>query len=196
MKGRKIILLIIVLFTTFLKCLAPVTSQKYNKELDFFYQIHIDREERRQELKKFLDTLAYSESRSNPRAYNDYGYIGKYQFGYRTRKSCGYGYIRYWNFVRNPSIWSEAQQDSAMITLLLKNQGHLDSIINIYDGYQVSVWGRPFSPVPVTKSGILAAAHIAGAGGVKAYFARGHNPKDAYGTSLEDYLFRYSGFKF
>ena len=50
----------------------------------------------------------------------------------------------------------------------------------------------------VTKSGMLAAAHLAGAYGVKKYFASNgrFNPKDACGTSLEKYLLLFSGYNF
>ena len=74
-----------------------------------------------------------------------------------------------------------------MIKLLSLNEYTLRGVIHKYDGKFVK--GNR-----ITKSGILAAAHLAGAGGVKKYFRYGFNPKDAYGTGLEDYLFKFSGF--
>ena len=189
MKGRKLISLIFVLFTFSQILLAPTLSDKTLADMKILMQIRLDQERRDKELGKFLEAVAYSESRGNPEAYNKYGYIGKYQFGYSTRKSCGYGYIRFAEFVRNPSVWSEEDQEKAMITLLSKNEGHLKDIIHRYNGEVIK-------NMTITKSGILAAAHLAGAGGVKKYFRYGYNPEDAYGTSLEDYLIRFSGFNF
>lgn len=189
MKVWKLMLTITLLFTTTLSSQAPLLTYERMKEMLILRQIVLDRQRREREMKEFLEAVAYSESRGNPKAYNKYGYIGKYQFGYGTRKSTGFGYISYSNFVRNPSIWSEADQDTAMIRLLSKNERHLRDIIHKYNGYILR-------GDTITKSGILAAAHLAGAGGVKKYFTNGYNPKDAYGTGLEDYLIRFSGFNF
>lgn len=189
MKRRKLFLLIIVLFTFSQISFAPNLSEDKIAEGLILWQIRLDKEKRDKEMEKFLEAVAYSESRGNPKAYNMYGYIGKYQFGYSARKSCGFGDITFNDFMRNPSIWSETDQDTAMIRLLSKNEVHLREIIHRYNG--VIIRG-----IEITKSGILAAAHLAGAGGVKQYFAYGHNPADAYGTGLEDYLVRFSGFNF
>jgi hypothetical protein len=129
------------------------------------------------------------ESGNDPRAWNRYGYIGKYQFGYAARKSCGYDEVKFRDFIRNPEIWSEQDQEDAMITLMSKNESHLKDVIHKYNG-------KVIKGTTITKSGILAAAHLAGAGGVKRYFNTGRNPKDAYGTSLESYLIKFSGFNF
>ena len=190
MKKRQVLFLTFVLFVS-IKAFAPTLSNKDMEMRMFEYnrtQMRIKvQEERAEELSKYLEAIGHSESRNNPEAYNRYGYIGKYQFGYKTLKSCGYGYIRFADFVKNPSIWSEEDQEKAMITLLSKNEGHLRKIIHDHNGEAIK-------GIVITKSGILAAAHLAGAGGVKKYFKYGYNPKDAYGTSLEDYLIRFSGF--
>lgn len=189
MKRRKLFLLIIMLFTFSQITLAPNRDASFKLEIENFIKKQIEEEVKQIEFEKFLEAVAYSESRGNPNVYNKYGYIGKYQFGYSTRKSCGYAYIRYSDFVKNPSIWSEQQQDSAMIILLSKNESHLKDIIHRYNGHIIE-------GDTITKSGILAAAHLAGAGGVQKYFRNGYNPKDAYGTRLQDYLLKFSGYNF
>jgi len=50
--------------------------------------------------------------------------------------------------------------------------------------------GRQIKGIEITESGILAAAHLAGAGNVKKYLRSGGNFdfEDAFGTSIEAYL--------
>jgi len=193
MRKRQVFLLICVLFLTSIKSFAPNLSDEVKDEqLRQFYiakKLRIEQEKRGQEFQEFLTAIGLMESGNNPRIYNRYGYIGKYQFGYAARKSCGYGNVKFREFTKNPSVWSEEDQDAAMITLLSKNESHLKDVIHKYNGKQIK-------GVVITKSGILAAAHLAGAGGVKKYFAYNYNPKDAYGTRLEDYLIKFSGFNF
>jgi len=191
MKKRVIVFIVFILVS--INSFAPILSTRDVEQSLWNHQRAQSKlrvqENDAEELRRYLEAIGYSESGNNPKAWNEHGYIGKYQFGFITRKSCGYGYIRFADFVKNPSIWSEKDQEKAMITLLSKNENHLKEIINRYNGEVIR--GRT-----VTKSGILAAAHLAGAGGVKRYFYNGNNPKDAYGTALEDYLFKFSGFNF
>jgi hypothetical protein len=56
--------------------------------------------------------------------------------------------------------------------------------------------GRKIKGIEVTESGILAAAHLAGAGNVKKYL-RSHGKidvEDAFGTSISNYLDKFSGY--
>lgn len=189
MRKRTVVFLVFVLISV--KMFAPVISNGDVEQYLWQYQRTQARlrvqEINDKELRRYLEAIGYSESGNNPQAYNRYGYVGKYQFGFAARKSCGYGEIRFKDFINNPSVWSEEDQDAAMITLLSKNESHLQDVIHKYNG-------KVIKGVTVTKSGILAAAHLAGVGGVQKYFQYGSNPKDAYGTELENYLFKFSGF--
>ena len=189
MRKRQVLLLVFVLVSVTL--FAPVRSNDELEEYKWAYRIAQARiwmqEKQAEELRRYLDAIGHSESSNNPEAYNRYGYIGKYQFGYAARKSCGHGNVKFTDFIKNASIWSERDQEAAMITLMSKNELHLKNVIQTYNG-------KVIKGVTITKSGILAAAHLAGAGGVKKYFRTGRNPKDAYGTGLEDYLIKFSGF--
>ena len=188
---RRVFFLLLVLIPANL--FAPNLSKR-DVEWSLYFHMRTQnmlrvQENEERELKEYLEAIGNSESGNNPEAYNRYGYIGKYQFGYAARKACGYDHVKFKEFIRNPSVWTEQQQDSAMITLLTLNENHLKEIIHKYNGVVIE-------NTMITKSGILAAAHLAGAGNVKRYFAYGRNPKDAYGTSLEDYLIEFSGFNF
>ena len=189
-KVRQLFLLVCMLFVS-VTLYAPVISNIDMEEMLMSHMIAQSRlrvqEQKDEGLRLYLEAIGHSESRNNPEAYNRYGYIGKYQFGYAARKSCGYSEVKFRDFIKNPTVWSEKDQEAAMITLLSKNESHLKDVIRKYNGKEIK-------GVTVTKSGILAAAHIAGAGGVKRYFRTGSNPRDAYGTGLEDYLLKFSGF--
>ena len=56
--------------------------------------------------------------------------------------------------------------------------------------------GRTIGGVKITESGILAAAHLAGAGNVKKFLRSGGEIgfSDAFGTSIRYYLKKFSGY--
>lgn len=56
--------------------------------------------------------------------------------------------------------------------------------------------GRWIGGVKITESGILAAAHLAGPGGVKKFLRSGGDIgfNDAFGTSIRSYMKRFSGY--
>jgi hypothetical protein len=73
-----------------------------------------------------------------------------------------------------------------LCTLLSKNKWILQDIIEKYDGKVVMDF--------VTESGILAAAHLGGAGSVKRYFKTMEKYIDAYGTSIRSYMEAIGGY--
>ena len=64
---------------------------------------------------KFLDDIGFRESSNNYKAVNQFGYLGKYQFGRNTLNAIGFDSISNYEFLSNPSI-----QEEAMLTLLKK----------------------------------------------------------------------------
>ena len=56
--------------------------------------------------------------------------------------------------------------------------------------------GKRIKGITITESGILAAAHLAGAGNVKKFLRSYGNFefKDSYGTSIESYLKKFAGY--
>ena len=109
--------------------------------------------------------------------------LGKYQFGASTLKAVGIEDSK--QFLNSPMM-----QEKAFVTLLAQNKSELKNVIDKYEG-------RVFSGILVTESGILAAAHLGGAGSVKKFFK--HNGKryfkDAYGTSVPSYLREFGGYE-
>lgn len=140
-----------------------------------------------QQFQAFLDHLAYKESTWNPDTVNSVGYIGKYQFGRDALRDVGL-FVSPSNFKKNPGIFPEELQDSAIVRLLLLNKSRLSKEMDMYIGVKIN-------GILITEAGLLAAAHLAGAGGVKRFLRNPNkNPQDIYGTSVATYLEEFSSF--
>jgi len=129
----------------------------------------------------FLDAVAYAESRCNYKIVNKWGYLGKYQFHPNTLRSLKIK-VTPEEFLNNPEL-----QEFAMNKLLEANKRSLRRQVKKYS--EQEVYG-----VYVTESGILAAAHLAGAGNVRKWFRTGTNFKDGLGTSITDYMENFGGY--
>ena len=129
----------------------------------------------------FLQAIGHRESGNRYDIVNTYGYMGKYQFGKSTLKGLGFD-ITTDEFINSPYI-----QEKAMQKLLLHNQKKLRKFIEQYEG-------QVLHGVLITESGVLAAAHLAGAGNVRKFFKRGYEFKDGYGTKMTSYMRQFSGY--
>jgi hypothetical protein len=130
----------------------------------------------------FKEALAFKESQGNYNRINTLGYLGKYQFGKSTLKRFKiYNTI---DFLKDPSL-----QEDAFLALCSVNKWILKRDI------KRSV-GKKINGIRITESGILAAAHLAGAGSVKKYLRSNGNINfsDAYGTSIEQYMKKFAGY--
>ena len=131
----------------------------------------------------FLNDLGFRESSGNYKAVNKYGYLGKYQFGRKTLNAINMKHVSNRQFLSSPEL-----QEEAMQRLMLANYKSLRRYINKYNGTIVH-------GVLVTKSGVLAAAHLGGAGNVRKWFRRGVVFKDANGTKITSYMKQFGGYK-
>lgn len=131
----------------------------------------------------FLNDLGHRESTNNYKAVNQFGYLGKYQFGRKTLNGLGYKNVSSREFLENGSI-----QEEAMYALLTHNRKVLRKTISKYSGKTVN-------GIYVTEAGILAAAHLAGPGNVKKFFRRGFEFKDGNGTKMTSYMIKFSRYK-
>ena len=132
-------------------------------------------------LDTFLYDMAERESSNRYDVVNQYGYMGAYQFGSSTLKNLGYKVSKK-EFLSNPAL-----QEEAMIKLLKANKHTLRRQIKKYDGKLVN-------GVLVTESGLLAAAHLVGAGSVRKWIRNGKEFKDGNGVTLESYLDKFNGY--
>ena len=129
----------------------------------------------------FLDAIGHRESGNRYDIVNSYGYMGKYQFGKSTLKGLGFDITRD-EFINSPYI-----QEKAMQKLLLHNRKKLRKFIEQYEG-------EILHGVLITESGVLAAAHLAGAGNVRKFFRKGYEFKDGFGTKMTSYMTQFSGY--
>ena len=131
---------------------------------------------------EFLDEVGFRESSNNYKAVNQFGYLGKYQFGRKTLNAIGFKDISNYNFLSNPEI-----QEEAMLVLLQKNKHTLRREIKKYVGETVN-------GIYITESGILAAAHLGGAGNVRKFFRKGYEFEDGNGTKMTSYMIRFADY--
>ena len=153
----------------------------------------------------FLEDLGARESGGNYKRVNKFGYLGKYQMGEAALVDCGYykKQVRRYNndwtgtflgkdgvnsvtdFLNNPKA-----QENAQIIFKKKQWGYLKAL-----GADKFV-GKFVNGYKITQSGLLAGAHLKGAGSVIQYLkSNGNNVgKDAFGTSVESYMRKFSDY--
>lgn len=156
-------------------------------------------------LEDFLNDLGACESGGNYKALNKYGYAGKYQMGeaalidagYYKKNSCIYNNDWSGSFIGRDGVNSlqdflnsPMAQENAQIVFKKKQWGYLKAVgANQYSGQIINGY-------KITDSGLLAGAHLKGAGSVIEYLKSCGKciGKDAFGTSLESYMKKFAGY--
>jgi hypothetical protein len=130
----------------------------------------------------FREAVAFKESQGKYHAVNTLGYLGKYQFGASTLKRLNIHDIQL--FLETPEL-----QEDAFLALCSLNKWILRKDI-------IRSVGKQINGIKITESGILAAAHLAGAGNVQKYLRSNGQIRfnDAYGSSVQKYLKLFSGY--
>ena len=156
-------------------------------------------------LDEFYNDLGARESGGNYSSINKYGYVGKYQMGEAAMIDAGY--------YKKPSVkynndWSgqfTGKDGVYSVQDFLKNKQAQE---NAQKAFKQAQWnqlkaigadkyiGKEINGIKITQSGLLAAAHLKGPGAVKEYLqSDGKNiPKDAFGTSVENYMKKFEGY--
>ena len=132
----------------------------------------------------FKEAVAFKESRGDYGVVNQFGYMGKYQFGRGTLDLIGIKNVNRNEFLKNPEL-----QEKAFYAYLSRNKWVLRRDIKWFVGKRIN-------GVEVTESGILAAAHLAGPNAVKRYLRSGgvEGFADAFGTTIRYYMKRFGGY--
>ena len=156
-------------------------------------------------LEQFLNDLGAKESAGNYKAFNKYGYAGKYQLGEPALIDAGYyqkpsrrfnndwsgiftgkdGVNSIQDFLNNAKA-----QENAQIIFKKKQWGYLKALgAHNYIGLVINGF-------VITPSGLLAGAHLKGAGSVINYLkSNGKNiSKDGFGTSIETYMREFANY--
>ncbi len=131
----------------------------------------------------FKEAVAYMESSGRYHCINSLGYLGKFQFGKGTLKILGINDTIL--FLNHPAL-----QEVVFDANVARNKWLLRKDIKRFVGTVIK-------GVKITESGMLAAAHLAGAGNVKKFVRTDGNWQvaDAYGTTLQQYLTRFSDYE-
>ncbi|MEM8926866.1 MAG: hypothetical protein AAGC45_01590 [Bacteroidota bacterium] len=130
----------------------------------------------------FKEALAFKESQGKYSSVNTLGYLGKYQFGANTLKLMGVHDTQL--FLENPVL-----QEKLFELNVARNKWILRRDIKRFVGKKIN-------GVLITESGIVAAAHLAGAGNVKKYLrSYGQTDfSDAYGSTVAYYIKKFGGY--
>lgn len=145
----------------------------------------------------FLNKLGYYESRNTYNIKNEYGYLGRWQIGMESLKDIG--------FVDSNGQWTALANSMGVYSTedFLKTPAAQDYAIRLYDK---KLWsyiqyfgdddyiGTEFNGITVTLSGLVAAAHLVGAGGIHQMFMTGRVPSDALGNECTFYLKNLAGY--
>lgn len=156
-------------------------------------------------LEQFLTDLGARESGGNYNAFNKYGYAGKYQMGEMALADCGYykkpsgKYNNDWSgtftgkdgigsvqdFLNNPTA-----QEKAQLIFKKRQWGYLKAV-----GADKYI-GQFINGYKITASGLLAGAHLKGAGSVIKYLKSDGKTieKDGFGTSVETYIKQFADY--
>ena len=103
----------------------------------------------------FKEAVAFKESQGKYTVVNTLGYLGKYQFGRTTLERFDIYDTK--AFLKNPEL-----QEKAFTALCSVNKWILRRDIK-------NSVGKTINGIKITESGILAAAHLSGAGNVKKF---------------------------
>ena len=154
---------------------------------------------------QFLNDLGARESGGNYNAFNKYGYAGKYQMGEAALIDAGYYkkpsriYNNDWRgeFTGKDGVWSiqdflnnPKAQENSQIAFKKKQWGYLKAVgADKYLGLVINGY-------KITSSGLLAGAHLKGAGAVIDYLKSGgkNNSRDGFGTSIESYMKQFADY--
>ena len=157
------------------------------------------------EVSRFADHLQLKES-PDWTAINQIGCMGSYQFTAGTLRRLGYGHITPDRFEADPDIFPPELQKKVLLALIKSNM----AILKRYECYI----GTTINGTVITRSGLIAAAHLGGAGSVIKYLLTNgrniiidgyqvdihidikeiHNASDINGTSIEDYIKEFQGY--
>ena len=183
------LVLITVMFYFSLQMYAPIMAKSLNTQVVGKINSY------ESGLKSFLDTLAFFETKdSTYYPYNGFkspwtvvnskGAKGRWQLMPIALEDIGYkGTVK--EFLNSREL-----QRECVIKVMKRNELYIKYYIPDYEKYI----GKERFGVKVTFSGMLAASHLAGIGGLKEFLKRGYNATDG-NESVRSYLHKLQGYE-
>ncbi len=185
---RRIIFTILLVFISHI-CAAPAISIhlkifRFNQISDNILKMYHE-----SEFIRFMTDLGHRESGNNWRCINRIGCFGEWQFAESTLHYLGFKKITLKKFRANPEIFPREMQFRAMKTLIRAN-------LTLLTNYERFI-GDTIKGIPVTRSGMIAASHLGGAGGLKKFLKTNGkvDPDDVFGTAISDYLRKFCNYE-
>ena len=132
---------------------------------------------------EFREAFGDRESSDRYDIVNEYGYLGRYQFGKLRLIDLG---------LMNRAGWLYGlDEDKFLKNAALQNAAFVahvaDHLRNIDRRYQTK-YGMLIEGIAATPSGLVAAAHLVGLGGVNKMIRTGIAPQDGNGVKATEYL--------
>lgn len=170
-------------------CAAPVLNfesrmSRFRSAVEYANNKHHEKE-----FNRLIQDLGWSESLNNWMCINCIGCFGEWQFSESTLRFLGYRKITLKKFRKDPEIFPRDLQLEALKGLIKVNMSYLRD-------YQHFI-GDTINNVVITKSGMIAASHLGGAGSLMKFLRSDGkiNRKDVLGTSIGDYLRKFSSYE-
>jgi len=138
------------------------------------------------EFNRFISDLGRRESGNNWLSVNCIGCFGEWQFKESTVHYLGYKQVTLKKFRKNPEVFPPELQRKALESLIKVNM----ALLNDYEQYI----GQTINGVLVTRSGMIAGAHLGGAKSVRLFLTSGGklDKKDTLGTAVSNYMKKFS----
>lgn len=144
---------------------------------------------------QFKDDLGKRESSNNYQCVNDYGFLGRYQFG--MPRLCDLGVCRKGD--GDQLVWNQGLTKDLFLNSPDLQDAVFDLHVGLYRVYLLSRYQRYLnkdnSGVPTTLSGCVAGVHLKGPGGLYKFLVKKIDSADALGTNVSDYVLRFSGYE-
>lgn len=118
----------------------------------------------------------------------EHSYIGGFQFSRTALKDIGMSDITYQKFKENPNIFPYEKQVQALEKFMKNNEYYMRNYLNYI--------GKIINGIEITKSGLLAAAHLVGQKQVKKFLSTNgeKDPTDGNGVKCSTYMKEFAGY--
>jgi hypothetical protein len=187
---QKLVLITIMLYPP-LQLYAPIMAKTSDTRVSSENQINFHE----LELQSFLDTLAFHETKDSTYypwkgfkspwvVVNNKGAKGRWQIMPIAFADIGY------KGTTKQFLNSRELQKECVIKVMKRNKLYIKYYIPDYQKYI----GKKRFGVKITFSGMLAASHLAGVGGLKEFLRKGTNATDG-NESVRSYLYKFQGYE-